>query len=61
MTQSIVYGLGGYDPSKPNDNIVEIIDLPDDPVTIDSAKEAAMAKLRKLGLTDEEIQAVVGN
>lgn len=24
------YGLGGYDPSKPNNNIVEEIDLPDE-------------------------------
>ena len=24
------YGLGGYDPTKPNDNIVEEIDLPDE-------------------------------
>jgi hypothetical protein len=23
------YGLGGYDPSKPNNNIVEEIDIPD--------------------------------
>jgi len=23
------YGLGGFDPSKPNNNIVEEIDLPD--------------------------------
>ena len=58
--EHIIYGLGGYDPSKPNDNIVEIIELPDEPVIIDPAKEAAMAKLRKLGLTDEEIQAVIG-
>jgi hypothetical protein len=61
MTQSIVYGLGGYDSSKLNDNIVEVIDLPDEPVVIDSAKETAMTKLRNLGLTDEEIQAVIGN
>jgi hypothetical protein len=26
----ITYGLGGYDPSKPNNNIVEEIDLPDE-------------------------------
>ena len=27
----VVYGLGGYDPTKPNDNIVEIIeDTPDE-------------------------------
>jgi hypothetical protein len=28
--RKVTYGLGGYDPSKPNDNIVEIIDLPDE-------------------------------
>jgi hypothetical protein len=29
MGKSITYGLGGYDESKPNNNIVEEIDLPD--------------------------------
>lgn len=29
---TIVYGLGGFDASKPNNNIVEIIDNPDEPV-----------------------------
>jgi hypothetical protein len=29
MGKSITYGLGGYDPTKPNNNIVEEIDLPD--------------------------------
>jgi len=24
------YGLGGFDPSKPNNNIVEEIDIPDE-------------------------------
>jgi len=28
--KSIIYGMGGYDPSKPNNNIVEEIDLPDE-------------------------------
>jgi len=27
--RSITYGLGGSDPSKPNNNIVEEIDIPD--------------------------------
>ena len=29
MPISITYGLGGYDPTKPNNNIVEEIDIPD--------------------------------
>lgn len=27
----VVFGIGGYDKTKPNDNIVEEIDLPDPP------------------------------
>jgi hypothetical protein len=27
--KSTTYGLGGYDPTKPNDNIIEEIDIPD--------------------------------
>lgn len=30
MTQMITYGIGGYDPTKPNDNIVEITEIPDE-------------------------------
>ena len=30
MVKKITYGLGGYDPTKPNNNIVEEIDLPDE-------------------------------
>ena len=30
MGKLITYGLGGYDESKPNNNIVEEIDLPDE-------------------------------
>jgi hypothetical protein len=32
---TIIYGLGGYDESKPNNNIVEIIE--DEPDTITEA------------------------
>jgi hypothetical protein len=28
--KNTIYGIGGYDPSKPNDNIVEEIDIPDE-------------------------------
>jgi hypothetical protein len=27
--KKITYGINGYDPTKPNNNIVEEIDLPD--------------------------------
>jgi hypothetical protein len=30
MTQQITYGLGGYDPTKPDNNIVEILEIPDE-------------------------------
>jgi len=30
MAKMVTYGLGGHDPSKPNNNIVEEIDLPDE-------------------------------
>jgi len=30
MGKQITYGLGGYDESKPNNNIVEEIDIPDE-------------------------------
>jgi hypothetical protein len=29
MGKQITYGIGGYDPTKPNNNIVEEIDIPD--------------------------------
>ena len=28
----VIYGIGGYDPSKPNDNIIEVIDEQDEEV-----------------------------
>ena len=27
--RKVTYGIGGYDPTKPNNNIVEEIDIPD--------------------------------
>ena len=28
--RSVTYGIGGYDETKPNNNIVEVIDIPDE-------------------------------
>ena len=30
MGKTITYGIGGYDPTKPNNNIVQEIDLPEE-------------------------------
>lgn len=30
INKRITYGLGGYDPLKPNNNVVEIIDTPEE-------------------------------
>jgi len=49
MGKSIVYGLGGYDPSKPNNNIVEIIDTPDEePVNEESIDPSSRGILSRL-------------
>lgn len=33
MVRTVVYGLGGHDETKPNNNIIEIIETPDDDAT----------------------------
>jgi hypothetical protein len=33
MSQIVTYGIGGYDESKPNNNIVEIIEFEDEQVS----------------------------
>ena len=32
MGKTVTYGIGGYDETKPNNNIVEIIDTPDEEI-----------------------------
>jgi len=61
MPNVTVYGLGGYDPSKPNGNVVEQYEVPDpEPTPDELARASAVAKLRALGLTEEEAAALVG-
>ena len=56
MAQIVTYGEGGYDPTKPNNNIIAVEEVPDPPT--DPVKEEALAKLAKLGLTEADIQAL---
>lgn len=62
--KSIVYGIGGYDETKPNNNIIETIYYTDDELAAleaQTAKEAArQALLDKLGITAEEAALLLG-
>ena len=37
MEKKVTYGIGGYDETKPNNNIVEIIDTPDEETPIEES------------------------
>jgi hypothetical protein len=62
--KSIIFGLGGYDESKPNDNIIEVVyytaeELAE--IEAEKSKEAnRQALLDKLGITAEEAQLLLG-
>jgi len=59
--QITIYGEGGFDPSKPNNNIIEEYEVEDpQPTKQQLARQSALAKLAALGLTDEEIKALLG-
>lgn len=58
--QIVTYGEGGYNPDLPNDNIVEVIEVPDVVDEIEVARQSALEKFSKLGLTQEEIVALMG-
>ena len=67
MTQKIkavVYGIGGFDDSKPDNNVVEIIYYTKDELVelqAAEAKEAArQAILDRLGLTADEAKLILG-
>ena len=59
--QITIWGEGGYDPSKPNNNILEQYEVPDpEPTPEELAKASAVVKLSALGLTEEEVKALLG-
>jgi hypothetical protein len=61
VTTATVYGLGGFDPSLPNDNVIGEYVLPDpEPTAAELARASAVAKLQALGLTEQEALALVG-
>jgi hypothetical protein len=58
--QIVTYGEGGYDPSLPNNNIIEQYEVSDpEPTPEELAKQSAIAKLSALGLTEDEVKALL--
>jgi hypothetical protein len=56
-----VWGEGGFDPNKPNNNIVEQYEVADpEPTQQEMLKQSAKNKLTALGLSEDEIQALLG-
>jgi hypothetical protein len=62
--KSVVYGLGGHDESKPDNNVIEIIHYTKDEITALQAEEAKAAEkqalLDRLGITADEAKLLLG-
>ena len=55
-----IWGEGGFDPTKPNNNMLEQYELPDpEPTPQEIARKSALEKLAALGLTEEEVNALL--
>jgi hypothetical protein len=56
--KSVVYGIGGFDESKPENNVIEIVHYSDEELSKLAVEEKAAATkallLKKLGITAEE-------
>ena len=60
MTKVTIWGPGGFDPEKPNNNILDQYEIPDpEPTPAELARVSALAKLAELGLTEEEVNALL--
>jgi hypothetical protein len=60
MTKTVTYGIGGFDETATENNVV---DVSESATIVDPAAEArqsAMTKLAGWGLSEEEILAIVG-
>lgn len=61
--KSVVYGLGGYDESKPKNNVIETVYYSDAEIAELEAEAAKVAEkaalLTKLGITDDEAKLLL--
>jgi hypothetical protein len=61
--KTVVYGLGGFDESKPENNVVEIVYYTKDELDVIAAEEAKAAQkaalLTQLGITEEQAKLLL--
>lgn len=50
MMQCVTYGMGGFDPSKPNDNIVSVEEAPDPPEVMSTEDRLAVVEAQNAAL-----------
>jgi hypothetical protein len=62
--KEVVYGLGGFDESKPDNNLVEVVYYTKDELAALEAEEAKIAEkqalLDRLGITADEAKLLLG-
>ncbi len=62
--KAVVYGLGGFDESKPDNNVVEVVYYTAEELAVVEAEEAKAAQrqalLDKLGITEDEARLLLG-
>jgi hypothetical protein len=61
--KSVVYGIGGYDETKPNNNIIETEYYTDEELALEAEAEAKAtqkaALLTQLGITEEQAKLLL--
>lgn len=58
MAQKVIYGIGGFDPDATDNNIIEVVDLPDVVDEQELFRQSAIEKLGLLGLSEEEARSL---
>jgi hypothetical protein len=60
IVTTVTYGTGGFDELFIDNNVIEITEHSVVPDPAQEARNSAMVKLSSLGLTEEEVIAIIG-
>lgn len=62
MAKLLLYGNGGYDPTKPDNNLIEEVEIPDGPEPVPETASPATIRValrRRHGITNSQLDATV--